>query len=169
MLSKQKGKTVQGGSQGGSGGAVDTLVGRQTELLGDVNFKGGLHVDGVVKGKVSAGSDKEAVLSVSESGSIEGDVYVANVIINGSVHGDVHAMGRLTLNSCARVVGNVHYKTMEMASGATVNGQMVHEVESTESAGTVTSFARTEASRSGGHDIGDKDGGAQNASASSTV
>ncbi|MBY8964290.1 polymer-forming cytoskeletal protein [Algiphilus sp. NNCM1] len=148
---------------------MDTLVGRQTELLGDVNFKGGLHVDGVIKGKVSATSDKEAVLSISESGSIEGDVHVANVIINGSVHGDVHALGRLTLNSCARVVGNVHYKTVEMASGATVNGQMVHEIESKEQTGNVTSFARIESSRTEAGELGDADGTAKNASASSTV
>lgn len=125
-------------STGGTGGTVDTLVGRQTELQGDVSFAGGLHIDGTVKGKVSASGDKEAVLSVSESGVIEGDVYVANVILNGSIHGDVHALGQLTLHSCARVNGNVHYKVMEMASGATVNGQMVHEVESER--GNVTAF-----------------------------
>lgn len=169
MLSKQRGKPVQSGSGSGSGGAVDTLVGRQTELLGDVNFKGGLHVDGVVKGKVSAGSDKEAVLSVSESGSIEGDVYVANVIINGSIHGDVHALGRLTLNSCARVVGNVHYKTMEMASGATVNGQMVHEVETAEHGGNVTTFSRVDSARSDMAESDKTSDAGKNASASSTV
>jgi len=166
MLSKQKGKPVQGASGSGSGGAVDTLVGRQTELLGDVKFKGGLHVDGVVKGMVSASSDKEAVLSVSESGSIEGDVYVANVIINGSIHGDVHALGRLTLNSCARVVGNVHYKTMEMASGATVNGQMVHEIESAEQSGNVTTFSRNDAARSERTEADTTSDAGKNASAS---
>lgn len=126
MLKNTK-KPAQG--SGGNGGAVDTLVGRQTEIQGDVSFAGGLHIDGTVKGKVSATGDGEAVLSVSESGVIEGDVYVGNVILNGGIHGDVHALGHLTLHSCARVTGNVHYKVMEMASGATVNGQMVHEVE----------------------------------------
>jgi cytoskeletal protein CcmA (bactofilin family) len=125
-------------STSSTGGTVDTLVGRQTELQGDISFAGGLHIDGTVKGKVSASGDKEAVLSVSESGVIEGDVYVSNVILNGSIHGDVHALGQLTLHSCARVTGNVHYKVMEMASGATVNGQMVHEVESER--GNVTAF-----------------------------
>ena len=86
MLKSSK-KPAQG--NGGTGGTVDTLVGRQTELQGDISFAGGLHIDGTVKGKVSASGDKEAVLSVSESGVIEGDVYVANVILNGSIHGDV--------------------------------------------------------------------------------
>ena len=67
------------------------------------------------------------MLSVSETGSIEGDVRVPHVNLNGTVQGDVHAGERLQLSAKARVNGNVYYKLIEMASGATVNGQMVHE------------------------------------------
>lgn len=111
---------------------VDTLVGRQTELTGDIRFAGGLHVDGKIKGKVMADSDKNAVVSISESGSVEGDVRVPHVVLNGSVEGDVHASERITLSAKARVNGNVYYKLIEMTSGAMVNGQMVYEGESVE-------------------------------------
>lgn len=110
-----------------SSGAVDTLIGRQTELLGDVRFFGGLHVDGKIKGKVLAAADKSAVLSVSETGAIEGDVRVPHIVLNGTVVGDVHASERISLSVKARVTGNVYYKVLEMASGAAVNGQLVHE------------------------------------------
>lgn len=106
---------------------VDTLIGRQTEISGDVRFSGGLHVDGKIKGKVLAAGDKSAALSVSDSGAIEGDVRVPNVVLNGSVVGDVHASERLKMSSKARVTGNVYYKILEMEAGATVNGQLVHE------------------------------------------
>jgi cytoskeletal protein CcmA (bactofilin family) len=36
------------------GTRIDTLIGRQTELFGDVQFSGWLHVDGTVKGNVVA-------------------------------------------------------------------------------------------------------------------
>jgi cytoskeletal protein CcmA (bactofilin family) len=65
------------------GAAMDTLIGRQTEIIGDVNFSGGLHVDGKIKGNVSSASDKSSSLSVSEAGVIEGNVKVSNVVING--------------------------------------------------------------------------------------
>lgn len=107
--------------------SVDTLIGRQTEILGDVRFSGGLHVDGKIKGKVLAQSDKAASLSVSESGAVEGDVRVPNVVLNGAVIGDVHASEKLTLAAKARVTGNVYYRIIEMEGGAMVNGQMVHE------------------------------------------
>lgn len=106
---------------------VDTLIGRQTVITGDVAFTGGLHVDGRVKGKVMAESDKNAVLSVSESGAIEGDVRVPHIVLNGSIEGDVHADQRITLSAKAKVTGNVYYRLIEMTSGAMVNGQMVHE------------------------------------------
>jgi cytoskeletal protein CcmA (bactofilin family) len=110
-----------------SGTGVDTLIGRQTEVLGDVRFSGGLHVDGKIKGKVVANADKNATLSVSESGSIEGNVRVPNIVLNGQVVGDVHASERIQLAARARVTGNVYYKIIQMEGGATVNGQMVHE------------------------------------------
>ncbi|WP_154654911.1 bactofilin family protein [Solimonas variicoloris] len=106
---------------------VDTLIGRQTEILGDIRFSGGLHIDGKVKGKVLASGDKASALSVSESGAIEGDVRVPNIMLNGSVSGDVYASEKITLAAKARVTGNVYYKIIEMEGGAQVNGQLVHE------------------------------------------
>lgn len=107
--------------------SVDTLIGRQTELNGDVHFTGGLHVDGKIKGKIVADDDKSTVLSVSETGHIEGDVRVSHVVLNGTIIGDVYAAQRITLSSKARVSGNVYYKLIEMTSGATVNGQLVYQ------------------------------------------
>ena len=108
--------------------SVDTLIGRQTEILGDIRFSGGLHVDGRIKGKVMSSGDKSASLSVSDVGTIEGDVNVPNIVLNGQVIGDVRATVKVTLASKARVTGNVYYRVIEMESGATVNGQLVHEV-----------------------------------------
>jgi cytoskeletal protein CcmA (bactofilin family) len=119
-----------GGSSGGSKSevAMDTLIGRQTEVLGDVRFSGGLHVDGKIKGKVIAdSSNKAASVSVSESGSVEGDVRVPNIMLNGRVSGDVHATERIHLAARARVNGNVYYKVIEMEAGAEINGQLVRE------------------------------------------
>ena len=48
-----KGFLGSGSSSGSKGGSVDTLIGRQTEILGDVRFSGGVHLDGRIKGTVS--------------------------------------------------------------------------------------------------------------------
>ena len=67
---------------------IDTLVGAATRIIGDVQFSGGFHVDGCVKGNVDAPADSGSTLSVSDGGVVEGSVAVPNVILNGTVKGD---------------------------------------------------------------------------------
>lgn len=118
---------VNGGGGSSKSTGVDTLIGRQTEVLGDVRFSGGLHVDGKVKGAVSAIGDKAAELSVSETGAIEGDVNVPHIMLNGSVTGDVRCLERLSLAAKAKITGNVQYKVLQMESGAQINGQLKYD------------------------------------------
>ncbi|HEX9802418.1 MAG TPA: polymer-forming cytoskeletal protein [Gammaproteobacteria bacterium] len=108
---------------------IDTLIGQNSEMHGDVIFSGGLHVDGVIKGNVFAEPESGSILSVSERGFIEGDVRVPNIILNGAVNGDVHAADHIELAEKARVTGNVYYKLIEMVRGAEVNGNLVHRNE----------------------------------------
>jgi len=111
---------------------IDTLIGRKSEMLGDVHFTGGLHVDGTVKGNIVANEDASSLLTLSESGVIEGEVRVPNVVLNGNVIGDVHAKQHIELASNARITGNVYYSLIEMAMGAEVNGNLVHVAEEAE-------------------------------------
>jgi cytoskeletal protein CcmA (bactofilin family) len=105
---------------------IDSLIGQNTEIRGDVIFTGGLHVDGKVKGNVIAAEGDDSVLTLSERGIIEGEVKVPNVVVNGTVIGDVHALSHVELAAQARVHGNVYYTLIEMAMGAEVNGNLVH-------------------------------------------
>jgi cytoskeletal protein CcmA (bactofilin family) len=108
---------------------VETLIGRNTQILGDVRFEGGLHVDGAIKGDVSASDQQCAVLTLSDRGTIEGEVRVPNVVLNGVVLGTVHAAQHIELAANARVEGDVYYGLMEMAMGAEVNGKLVRTAE----------------------------------------
>jgi cytoskeletal protein CcmA (bactofilin family) len=104
---------------------IDTLVGKSARVQGDVEFTGGLHLDGRVAGNVRADGDPTATLSVSETGSIEGSVDVPNVMLNGGVKGDIVARDRVVLGAKARVQGNVHYGIIEMTLGAEIKGKLV--------------------------------------------
>jgi cytoskeletal protein CcmA (bactofilin family) len=108
---------------------VDTLVGQNTKINGDLNFEGGCHVDGTVNGNVSADTDSNSALSVSEDANIKGGVTVPYVVLHGIVRGDVFASRRVELGPTARVIGNVYYNLIEMAIGAEINGKLVHQPE----------------------------------------
>ena len=108
---------------------IDTLVGSNSEVNGDVYFAGGCHIDGTVKGSVSADPESSSALSISEDGNVEGGVTVPYVVLNGIVRGDVFASQRVELGATARVIGNVYYNLIEMAIGAEINGKLVHQPE----------------------------------------
>ncbi|MDH5302009.1 MAG: polymer-forming cytoskeletal protein [Gammaproteobacteria bacterium] len=104
---------------------IDSLIGQNTEIKGDVIFTGGLHIDGKIVGNVLA-DDAGSLLTLSDHGVIEGEVRVPSVILNGEVKGDVYAGERIELATRGRVMGNVYYNLIEMAIGAEVNGKLVH-------------------------------------------
>ena len=107
---------------------IDTLIGKAAHVRGDVDFEGGLHLDGRIVGGVRSGDSPDATLSVSESGSIEGEVQVPTVVLNGTIIGDIHARERIVLGATARVEGNVHYGVIEMTLGAQIKGKLVRLV-----------------------------------------
>jgi cytoskeletal protein CcmA (bactofilin family) len=104
---------------------IDTLLGKTSTLNGDLEFSGGLHLDGRVNGNVRSTAEDGGALSVSESGFIEGNVEVTSIVMNGTVNGDMYARERLVLGGKARVNGNVHYGVIEMAPGAVITGKLI--------------------------------------------
>ena len=109
---------------------IDTLIGQGVEVTGDIKFKGGLHLDGTIAGNVSTADAAEGtVLVISDRGRVKGDVHVAYAVINGEVEGNVYASEKLELSAHARISGNVEYNLLEMASGAEINGSMLHKVQ----------------------------------------
>ena len=117
----EKGKGTRNGNH-----AVETLIGPRVVIHGDVHFSGGLYVEGKIVGKVIADDGQAAVLTVAEKGCIEGEVRVPVAIVCGELIGDVFSSDRVELAGKARVRGNIHYKTVEMAAGAMITGRLIH-------------------------------------------
>lgn len=106
---------------------IDTLVGQKAVFKGDLEFSGGLRVDGQVKGNVIAKDDSNSTVVVSETGQIEGNITVPHVVINGTINGNIKSGGRVELQAKSRIHGDVHYKAVEMELGASINGNLVCE------------------------------------------
>ncbi len=114
------------GSKNNSGVRYDTLISSRTEIAGDIQVAGAIHVDGMVSGNLSAEKGSKATVRVSEKGRVQGDISAPNVIINGEVKGDVRVYEHLELAQKARITGDVYYNTIEMVLGSQVNGQLKH-------------------------------------------
>ena len=109
---------------------LDTLIGQHTSFEGNLEFDGGLRVDGSVTGNISASHDENAVLTLSEVGKIEGDIRVPNMIINGAITGNLYATGHLEISENTQITGDVYYALLQMEEGAQINGNLIHVKES---------------------------------------
>ena len=132
------------------GGNVDTLIGPQVVLKGELRFSGGLYLEGQLIGSAVVEPGVAATVTVAQRGRVEGELRAPVIVINGKVKGDVHALERLELGPEARVEGNLHYAVIEMAAGAAVTGQLVHvpggapvEAVATEGTAAVTAIRTT--------------------------
>jgi len=108
---------------------IDCLIGAGTTINGDINFSGGLRVDGHVRGNVVSAEDKPGTLVLSDQARIEGEIRVAHAVINGTVVGPVNAVEYVELQGKANVTGDVHYRTLEIQLGAVVQGRLVYQPE----------------------------------------
>ncbi len=104
---------------------IDTLIGVNSVLQGDLEFTGGLRVDGHIKGHITALDANNGTLVLSDAGQVEGNISVPHVIINGKVKGNINSTGHVELQSKCEVYGDVHYKAVEMELGASINGSLV--------------------------------------------
>lgn len=105
---------------------IDSLIGAGTTIEGNINFSGGMRIDGNINGNVIATHGKPSTLVLSEHGRITGEVTVTHLVVNGAINGPVAASEYLELQGKARVDGDVHYKTLEIQLGAIVEGRLIH-------------------------------------------
>ncbi len=105
---------------------IDSLIGAGTTIEGDLNFSGGMRIDGQVNGNVVAAQGKPSTLVLSEHARVNGEVNVTHLVINGAISGPVFASEYMELQSKAKVNGDVHYTTLEIQLGAIVEGRLIH-------------------------------------------
>ncbi len=106
---------------------IDTLIGEESSVTGDIRFKSGLYVQGSVDGTIEAIDQKDGEFRLMKTGKIKGKVTAPYLVINGVVDGDLVATSKIELQANARITGNIYYQSIEMQLGARVNGQLIHE------------------------------------------
>jgi cytoskeletal protein CcmA (bactofilin family) len=102
---------------------IESLLGASTFFHGDLEFEGGLRLEGCLKGSLNA-STQPSMLIITEQARVEGEVRGDHIIISGTVTGPVHANSTLELLPQARIIGDISYATLKIHSGAEVTGKL---------------------------------------------
>ena len=95
------------------------FLGQGTKVVGNLSFSGQVELDGNVEGEINA-QDK---LTIGESAVIKAKVIGVEIIVKGTVHGDIHASKRLSLLRPAKIIGNIVSSNLSIEEGVVFEGQ----------------------------------------------
>ncbi|MCG8502792.1 MAG: polymer-forming cytoskeletal protein [Firmicutes bacterium] len=108
MLSKKKSQTI----------SVDTLIGKNAFFEGNLKLEGTIRIDGKVNGEIEVKGD----VVIGETALVTGNIVSTNVIISGTVEGNVIAKEQLRLTSSSKLVGDIKMNSLIADEGAILNG-----------------------------------------------
>jgi len=107
-------------SQDSSDFSINTIIGPNTSLAGDVESGGFTRIDGSIRGDVRA----KGRVVIGEKARMKGNVTGTNVTIGGVVCGNIISDGHLVILSTAVVIGDVITRRIQADDGCFVNGKV---------------------------------------------
>ena len=110
------GSTAMAGNS--SVGEVTTLLGRGSEFEGKLSFEGTVRVDGKLSGEIFT----DDVLIIGEGAEVNAEISVGAIIIEGTVHGNIHAKRSVEIHTPARVRGNISTPSLSIDKGVIFDG-----------------------------------------------
>jgi cytoskeletal protein CcmA (bactofilin family) len=107
---------------------LDRIQQAPTLLEGQSVFVGNLHgkKDLFVRGKVLGDCDIQGMVLLGPDSYWLGNIVADNVIINGTVEGDVTARVTLEVRGAARIQGNLTSPSIAISKTAKINGALSH-------------------------------------------
>lgn len=102
-----------------SEGAIDTLIGANAIIDGNIESAGNIRIEGRVKGNVAVGGD----ITIGRHALIIGNVYASNVELNGTVEGNIHSKGMLRMTTTSKLYGDIEVESFVSDQGAVFEGK----------------------------------------------
>lgn len=94
------------------------LIGKGTEIVGDIVSTGDIRIDGTLKGNLST----KGKFVLGPNGVIEGNVNSQNADLSGEVKGKVEVDEMLSLKATSRIQGDIITGKLSIEPGAIFTG-----------------------------------------------
>ncbi len=109
--SKKKGDTI-------NTSIINTIIGNNSKIEGVLSASESTRIDGLLEGKIVS----ESSVIVGESGIVSGDITAIEILVAGTVYGNLIAKDRIEMTSTGRVLGDLITKTLVIDEGASFKG-----------------------------------------------
>jgi cytoskeletal protein CcmA (bactofilin family) len=100
--------------------SINTIIGPNTNLVGDIEAGGFTRIDGSIRGNVRA----RGRVVIGERARMKGNVTGTNITIGGVVYGNIIADGHLVILSTAVVIGDIITRRIQADDGCFINGSV---------------------------------------------
>jgi cytoskeletal protein CcmA (bactofilin family) len=104
-------------------GEITTLLGRGATFEGKLTFEGTVRIDGRFKGEVFS----DDVLVIGEGAIVEAEIDIGEVIIQGTVIGNIKAKRSIEIHAPGRVKGDLHTPSLQVDKGVIFEGRSFME------------------------------------------
>ena len=104
-------------------GEITTLLGRGAAFEGKLTFEGTVRIDGRFRGEVFS----DDVLVIGEGALVEAEIDIGEVIIQGTVVGNIKAKRSIEIHAPGRVKGDIHTPSLQIDKGVMFEGRSFME------------------------------------------
>ena len=115
--SKKKTETV-------NTGIINTIIGDNSKIEGVLTASESTRIDGLLEGKIIS----QSTVIVGEHGVVRGDITAIEILVAGTVYGNLKTEERIELTETGRVLGDLVTKTLVIDEGASFKGNCTMEV-----------------------------------------
>jgi cytoskeletal protein CcmA (bactofilin family) len=122
MFNSKKPKAV-------SGGMINTIIGDNSKIEGLLLTSDSTRVDGLLQGKILS----ESSVIIGEHGVIRGDIKAVDILIAGTVYGNIRADSKIEITGTGRVLGDMFTKTLVIDEGASFKGNCTMDLSEDDS------------------------------------
>jgi cytoskeletal protein CcmA (bactofilin family) len=102
-------------------GEGTAMIGKSVKIVGDLSGSEDLVMDGELQGTIRLPG---ARLTIGSAARVRGDIAAKDVVVFGSLEGDIRAVGRVELRASAVVQGDIFAGSLSIEDNASFRGQV---------------------------------------------
>ena len=121
-----------------------SVLGPSLAFKGDLVAGEDLLIQGRVEGSIKNTAEH---LTIGPEGSVKANIRARNIVIQGSVHGDLYASEVVTVEASAKVRGNIYAPRIGLHEGATFKGSIDMDMTEEKAAAKKTTKSTSKATK----------------------
>jgi cytoskeletal protein CcmA (bactofilin family) len=110
-----------------STGEVKAYLGKGTSFEGKIRSEGMFRIDGKCQGEIVSGDS----LVIGDTGEVNGQINVSNLLVKGKLGGKIEAKDRIEITPSGEIRGDIETSSLVILEGAILEGNCKMEKEQT--------------------------------------